>query len=268
MTIQEILPYNNNKSNKKMDLDIILPFIILPILLLVATLSRAVTLTVMIFIGMGALYVISRPRHRNRSPFFYSWTLSSGLYMFLIFEMIVMDFWEITYYENVVFLSLITFTCYFFYKMKSTADFELATGTCKGNDYSPVLTSDSHYCKICEIEVSEGYFHSIWWDCCVLKPNYGYFLLGHMFTLATLLYGTNLTLTTICQPYIFYGPILMPEDCSDVYNEFYLALCFVTCVYSLGYVSVICLVFLHQLLKNIPKYGESQWQRIVHAFNV
>ncbi|XP_053612800.1 palmitoyltransferase ZDHHC23-A [Plodia interpunctella] len=259
---------NHESSTGRSYKYILAPFVILPIMLLIATISRAVTITVMVFIGMGALYIISRPRHRNRSPFFFSWTLSSGLYMFLMFELVVMDFWEITYFENIIFLLLFAFTCHFFYKMKSTADFELATGSSKGVEYSPVLTSDYHYCKICEIEVNEGYFHSIWWDCCVLKPNYGYFLLGHIFCLATLLFGSNLTLTTVCQPYIFYGPILMPEDCGDVYYDCYLALCFVTCVYSLGYALVICSVLLHQLLSYIPKYGASQWKKMVHVFNV
>ena len=66
MTIQDILPYGSNKSNKKVDMDAILPFIILPILLVISTISRSVTIVVMIFIIMGALYVQSRPRQKNR----------------------------------------------------------------------------------------------------------------------------------------------------------------------------------------------------------
>lgn len=67
MTIQDILPYSSSKSNyKKVDMDAILPFIILPLLLLVSTISKIVTIIVMVFIGMAALYVLSRPRQKNR----------------------------------------------------------------------------------------------------------------------------------------------------------------------------------------------------------
>ncbi|XP_026483551.1 palmitoyltransferase ZDHHC23-A [Vanessa tameamea] len=269
LTIQDILPYGSTKSNhKKVDMDAVLPFIILPLLLVLSTTSKLVTIIVMIFIGMGALYVQSRPRQKNRSPFFYSWTLSSGIYMFLIFELGILRLLEITQLENFVFLLLLTSTCYFFYKMKAVADFELATGTSKGKEYSPVLTSDSYYCQICQIEVNERFFHSIWWDCCVLRPNYIYFVAGQVFAFATLLYGTNLGLTTVCQPFILYGTILMPEDCNDVYYEFDLALCFVSCIYGLGYLLITALVLLRQVLIYIPKYSEPQWRKIINVLTV
>lgn len=72
LTIQDLIPY---RSGRKVDTDAILPFLILPGLLLIATLSRTVTIIVMVVIGMGALYVYSRPRQKNRlvhSPHFHS----------------------------------------------------------------------------------------------------------------------------------------------------------------------------------------------------
>ncbi|RVE55117.1 hypothetical protein evm_000015 [Chilo suppressalis] len=265
----DILLYSSNKSsNKKMDLDAVLPFIILPILLLIATLSHIITIIIMVVIGMGTLYVVSRPRQKNRSPFFFSWTLSSGICMFLVFELGVLRLLEITQLENFIFLLLLACTCYFFYKMKAIADYELATGSSKGKVYSPVLTADSHYCQICQIEVNEKFFHSIWWDCCVLRPNYIHFLAGQVFAFGTLLVGVNLGLTTVCQPFVFYGTILLPQDCEDVYYEFELAICFVACIYGVGYLFVISIVLLHQLLVYIPKYSEPQWRRLVNVLNV
>lgn len=55
--------------------------------------------------------------------------------MFLIFELGILRLLEITQLENFVFLLLLACTCYFFYKMKAVADFELATGTSKGKEY-------------------------------------------------------------------------------------------------------------------------------------
>ncbi|KAJ8721446.1 hypothetical protein PYW07_002221 [Mythimna separata] len=266
--IQMIIPFGANRSAKKVDVDAILPYLILPGLLLIAAISRPVTIIVMVVIGMCALYVHSRPLQKNRSSFFFSWTMSSGIYMFMMFELFVTCFYEVTQLENFVFLLLLVCTCYFFYKMKSVADFELATGSSKGKEYSPVLTSDSHYCQICQLEVNERFFHSIWWDCCVLRPNYIYFLVGHIFAFATLFYGTNLGLTTVCQPYIFYGDILMPRDCDDVYYDFVSTICFVTCVYGLGYLLVIAIVLIQQLLVYIPKYSEPQWKKLVNVLNV
>lgn len=66
LTIQDLLQYGNKSTNKKVDMDAVLPFVILPLLLLIATLSRTVTIIVMVAIGMGTLYVLSRPRQKNR----------------------------------------------------------------------------------------------------------------------------------------------------------------------------------------------------------
>ncbi|KAJ0175495.1 hypothetical protein K1T71_008654 [Dendrolimus kikuchii] len=265
-TIQDILPHKS--SGKKVDIDAVLPFLVLPGLMLIATISRAVTITVIVIIGMGALYVHSRPRQKNRSPFCFSWTLSSGITMFLVFEFNILGLLEITQLEHLIFLLLLACTCYFFYKMKAVADFELATGSSKGKDYSPVLTSDSYYCQVCQIEVNERFFHTIWWDCCVLRPNYLFYLAGHIFAFATLLFGSNLGLTSICQPYLFYGSILMPENCENVYFEFDMALSFVSCVYGVGYLFVIVLILIQQLIVYIPKYSEPQWRRLVNVLNV
>ncbi|KAJ8730734.1 hypothetical protein PYW08_002147 [Mythimna loreyi] len=266
--IQLVVPFVANRSGKIIDIDTVLPYLILPGLLLMGTISRQITIIIMVIIGMGALYVQSRPLQKNRSSFFFSWTMASGIYMFLSFELFVLGFYEITQLENSIFLLLLVCMCFFFYKMKSVADYELATGSSKGKEYSPVLTSDSHYCHICQIEVNERFFHSIWWDCCVLRPNYIYFLAGHVFAFATLFVGVNLGLTTVCQPYIFYGPILMPRDCDDVYYDFISTVCFITCVYALGYLLVISLVLIRQLLVYIPKYTEPQWKKLVDILNV
>lgn len=72
-TIQDILPHKS--SGKKVEIDAVLPFLVLPVLMLIATISRAVTITVMVVIGMGALYVHSRPRQKNRLVSTYHWHL-------------------------------------------------------------------------------------------------------------------------------------------------------------------------------------------------
>ncbi|KOB52009.1 putative palmitoyltransferase ZDHHC23, partial [Operophtera brumata] len=136
LTLQDIWLYVSNRSSaKKVEMDAILPYIIVPVSLIIACISPAITITTMIFIGMAALYIYSRPKVKNRSPFFFSWTISSGVTMFLVFEFGILCRREITQLENFIFLVLLTCTCYFFHKMKDIADFELATGTSKDKDY-------------------------------------------------------------------------------------------------------------------------------------
>lgn len=70
-----------------------------------------------------------------RSSFFFSWTFSSGVCMFLIFENGILGFFEITMIENSVFLLLLSCTLYFFYKMKTIAENELTGSGTKGKEY-------------------------------------------------------------------------------------------------------------------------------------
>lgn len=64
--------------------------------------------------------------------------MSSAVTMFLVFEIIILGLLEVTQLENFIFLLLLACTCYFFYKMKAIADFELATGSSKGKEYRSV----------------------------------------------------------------------------------------------------------------------------------
>lgn len=67
ITVQDVLRFvGNKKVNKKIDTDVILPFIIVPILLLISCISRSITLIVIVALGMSVLYVYSRPRQKER----------------------------------------------------------------------------------------------------------------------------------------------------------------------------------------------------------
>ncbi|KAJ2950062.1 hypothetical protein O0L34_g11401 [Tuta absoluta] len=258
LTIEDVLAVVRGK--KKVDKDAVLPFVLLPVLLLVGTISLSVTIVVMVVTAMGTLYVISRPREKNRSPFFFSWTICSILTMYLVYQLFVLKLLQVTVLENIATLVLVLCTLYFFYKMKT------CTGYYKEKEYSPVLTSDSYYCQICQIEVNERFFHSIWWDCCVSKPNYIYFLAGQIFALVTLLHGTNLGLTSVCDNSVYYGNILLPDQCNQVYNHaLHYIFAFVTCIYGLGYTLIVIMVLLKQIFVYIPKYTEMHWRKHVNV---
>lgn len=81
-----------------------------------------------------------------------------------------------------------------------------------------------YQCSICQMGVPEMDHHSVWLDCCIGASNRKFYMLGCLMALVTLLLEANLALTSICHPYlianIFGVHILMPDDCSDVYDQY------------------------------------------------
>lgn len=80
------------------------------------------------------------------------------------------------------------------------------------------------YCDICQQHVVGRYHHSRWLDCCISDVNVGFFLFGCGLGLFGLLFGSNLALTSICHPFylfsVFGVKILLPDDCSDVFDQY------------------------------------------------
>lgn len=66
ITIGDILSGAIFSGPKKVDTDAILPFLIVPLILVTGTMSLNTTVFLMGMTGMGVLYVISRPRKKNR----------------------------------------------------------------------------------------------------------------------------------------------------------------------------------------------------------
>lgn len=65
------------------------------------------------------------------------------------------------------------------------------------------------------------------------ETNHRAFILGLAGLVVALVYGANLTLTTVCRPKMLWGAFLVPESCSEVYDDFHISLCFVSAVYAL-----------------------------------
>lgn len=66
ITIGDILSGSICYGSKKVDPDAILPFIIVPIILVTGTMSLTTTVFLMAMTSTGVLYVMSRPRKKNR----------------------------------------------------------------------------------------------------------------------------------------------------------------------------------------------------------
>lgn len=85
-------------------------------------------------------------------------------------------------------------------------------------------TPKRYRCMICQHSTSRWIQHSIWLDCCIGDQNRYTFLSGCGLGIFALIFGANLSLTSICHPYfvfkIFTVNVLMPDDCSDVFDQF------------------------------------------------
>lgn len=79
-------------------------------------------------------------------------------------------------------------------------------------------------CDICQQYVVYRYHHSRWLDCCIGDSNVLLFLLGCILGIFGLIFGANLSLTSICHPFFFFNffgiKVLLPDDCSDVFDQY------------------------------------------------
>lgn len=80
------------------------------------------------------------------------------------------------------------------------------------------------HCKICGECIARRDHHSVWLDCCIGESNHKFFLAGCLLAMFALLFGANLSMTSICHPFfvfrIFSINVLLPDDCSDVFDQY------------------------------------------------
>lgn len=92
--------------------------------------------------------------------------------------------------------------------------------TCKRH-----IPSRAQHCVICKTCILRRDHHSYLLNCCIGRFNHKYYLFGLFTALSTLILFANLCLTAICHPFemfsnIFGMMVLLPDDCSDVYDVF------------------------------------------------
>lgn len=100
--------------------------------------------------------------------------------------------------------------------------------------YVSARTIHCHVCNACIMMQSH---HSYWLDCCVGQYNLRYYNAGMVFSICTLFFGVYLTLTAICHPQligrIWNIPLMMPDDCSEVFDEYTLGTSYVLSLYAI-----------------------------------
>ncbi|XP_053677362.1 palmitoyltransferase ZDHHC23-B [Anopheles nili] len=127
----------------------------------------------------------------------------------------------------------------------------------------------AYHCKVCSSCVVKQDHHNVWLNCCIGKSNHRLYLLGCIFTLLALLLFANLALTAVCHPtpiFSVYGVIvMMPDDCTDIFFQYDIALCFTGSIYALLMALFIAITILKQLCFISCGVTYTEWRRGEHV---
>ncbi|XP_041775568.1 palmitoyltransferase ZDHHC23-B isoform X1 [Anopheles merus] len=127
----------------------------------------------------------------------------------------------------------------------------------------------TYHCKVCSSCVLRQDHHNVWLNCCIGKSNHRLYLAGCLFTLLALLVFANLALTAVCHPtpiFTLYGIIvMMPDDCTDIFFQYDIALCFTGSVYALIMASFIAIAVVKQICFISFGLSFSEWRRREHV---
>ncbi|GLH01424.1 Palmitoyltransferase [Gryllus bimaculatus] len=178
----------------------------------------------------------------------------------LVFEVYVVPLLEILPEENIAFVIIALLSLFFIYKTWTRSKLNKVNHSDSrddlyGNRNKATETVCSvcrkrvpprtYHCSICQTCILCKEHHCLWLDCCVGEKNQWHFVLALFFSFCALFDGAYLTLTSVCHPIFVLEYMLVPDDCSDVYHDFTIALCFISALYSL-LVAILVLFLLGQ----------------------
>jgi palmitoyltransferase len=187
--------------------------------------------TLLVFLPLLAIvrhYLCPRLVNTN---FYASWATSSFLILIYTFEFQVVPYLEILLYENLILVSFATLSILCTIYVRSQSSSRWPTNVTGSNSKSIPIPS-----------------HVSWLNANLTPSTRPVFIVGCLSAIAALIYGSQLTATTICHPIEFHDMFLVPDDCSDVYNDLVTSFAFVTAIYELVLALVLILEVLGELL--------------------
>lgn len=227
---------------RRVELDVAAAVVMLPSVVLLACQSWTMLLVSFSLLPVALCIIYRRTsKNRHRTRFFLSWTVTSLVLLLGVFQLEVVPYLEILYIENVCLMTAVTFTCICGYLVHSFPSYvtpasseivksrNAATACSVDVVYSDDITCTmcqvvrpprSSHCHICGHCILRRDHHCVWLDTCVGETNHRAFILGLAGLVVALVYGANLTLTTVCRPKMLWGAFLVPESCSEVYDDF------------------------------------------------
>lgn len=148
-------------------LDAVLPFILLPILACVASINAWCTFIVFLTLPFLTIFFTRFfGQHLPQTKFFLSCTISSGIYMIMIFEYLVVPHLEILLSENFIFLALAVIGSLFLFSAR------LTTVKFVGDEGNHTENGVDLVCKSCRLKIPPDAMHCTICNCCVTKGEY------------------------------------------------------------------------------------------------
>ncbi|KAI4460538.1 zinc finger dhhc domain containing protein [Holotrichia oblita] len=233
---------------RRISMEACISIVLVPIFLLIASISPGWTIISASTMILFLTYVKCRISKSNpRMKFFFAWMNTSFVVVYLIFEFVVIPFLQILWEENIALSVLIAIAYFCFWKTKTRRSPDGLTKNC----------------VYCMTQVPSDSRHYSWLDCCVGQHNAKQYTIGLCVTIAALLYGCNLTLTTVCHPFEWFAIILLPDDCTEAYDLFELSLSFVSGLYTLGIATYLSILLIHRitLIMFYTLFSQSQHNR-------
>ncbi|KAF5303841.1 hypothetical protein FQR65_LT08098 [Abscondita terminalis] len=227
LTLQDRIRIPWYGGARKIPPDVISPAVFVPVVLVISTMGIWWTVTTFTLTFISLLYISTFASIR-KSYFFLTWTIASLVSLISIFEFLVVPYLEILIHENII-LVLILSACVICVRILRAKTARLQFVENEIGDREKVL----NHCSFCHVVVPEKDYHCLWIDTCIGRHNRRLSFLAIILAILFLLYNANLTLTTVCHPFLMYNVILLPDDCSEVYEQFEYSLCFVGGVYSM-----------------------------------
>lgn len=113
------------------------------------------------------------------------------------------------------------------------------------------VPASAAHCAVCRGCIKRHDHHSYWLNCCIGENNHRFYIVGLIFGILALLLGADLTLTAVCHPFIAANilglQILLPDDCSEVFDMYELGIAFVLAAYALLITAYMVMILVRQL---------------------
>lgn len=160
-TVQDRLRIPWRGGAKQVSFDAILPVIILPLMLLIASESLwwtvfSFTAVAVILVSLFKFFIRTIPK----TKFFFVWTVTSIIILYVIFEFIVIPLLEILLEENIVLSILFALFLLFLYLMKLRNNSLEKIGE---NEAEGGFVGSHKRCTICQVLVPEKDHHCVWY---------------------------------------------------------------------------------------------------------
>lgn len=245
---------------KQVSLDDIAPAMIVPFVIFVASINfyTALVLGLATPVFLGYTYRLLK-RIKPKTRFFYMWTFWSAVYLIVIFEYSVPMFELLPEEKYILVFNVILAIAFVVLTKKKASRNYIVQGLSSDDDLPAIAEADEHtvvvldgdnnlktgsnesdpnmcrtcrryveprtyHCSICQTCIKKRNHHSMWLNCCIGQHNDFYYYMALNCSGLALILGCNLSLTSVCHPvllfHIFEIPILIPDDCSYVFEQY------------------------------------------------